>query len=75
MRKQILDKLLIYVPATKIRHRPVERLKALGKKRDRSVNYLVCWQRSILEQFDVWFLSHRTPPQCTLSYTSRSMIA
>ena len=39
--KQILDKLSIYVPATKIGQLPVERLKALGEKRDRSVNYLV----------------------------------
>jgi len=47
MRKQILDKLSIYVPETKIGQRPVERLRALGKKRDRSVNYLVV--KAILE--------------------------
>jgi len=41
MRKQILDKLSIYIPDTRIDKRPVERLKALGDKRDRSVNYLV----------------------------------
>jgi predicted transcriptional regulator len=39
--KQLLDKMSIYVPQTKLEHRPVERLIALGKKRDRSVNYLV----------------------------------
>ena len=41
MKKQILDKMSIYIPETKIDQRPVERLRALGKKRDRSVNYLV----------------------------------
>ena len=41
MRKQILDKLSIYIPDTKIGQKPVERLKVLGEKRDRSVNYLV----------------------------------
>lgn len=40
-RNTILDKLSIYIPATKIKQLPVERLKALGEKRDRSVNYLV----------------------------------
>jgi hypothetical protein len=40
-RKKILDKLSIYVPRKKMAERPVERLIALGKKHDRSVNYLV----------------------------------
>jgi len=40
-RKQILDKLSIYVPQSKIEERVVERLIALGDRRDRSVNYLV----------------------------------
>ena len=40
-RKKILDKLSIYIPQSKLGHRPVERLMALGDKRDRSVNYLV----------------------------------
>ena len=40
-RKQVLDKLSIYIPAKKLSERPVERLIALGEKRDRSVNYLV----------------------------------
>jgi len=40
-RKQILDKLSIYVPQGKLEERPVERLMALGEARDRSVNYLV----------------------------------
>ena len=39
--KMILDKMSIYIPQTKIGQKPVERLIALGKKRDRSVNYLV----------------------------------
>jgi len=40
-RKQILDKLSIYVPQKKMEDRPVERLLKLAEKRDRSVNYLV----------------------------------
>ena len=39
--KEILDKLSIYIPQAKIEKKPVERLIALGAKRDRSVNYLV----------------------------------
>jgi len=39
--KELLDKMSIYVPQGKIEQRPVERLIALGKKADRSVNYLV----------------------------------
>ena len=41
MRKQLLDKVSIYVPRTKLEHRPVERLMALAEEKDRSVNYLV----------------------------------
>jgi predicted transcriptional regulator len=40
-RREILDKLSIYIPQSKAGQRPVERLIALGKKKDRSVNYLV----------------------------------
>ncbi len=40
-RKEILDKLSIYVPQSKIQQKPVERLIKLGEKKDRSVNYLV----------------------------------
>ena len=40
--KVILDKLSIYIPQAKMEKKPVERLIALGAKRDRSVNYLVC---------------------------------
>lgn len=39
--KEILDKLSIYIPQKKMDENPVERLIKLGKKRDRSVNYLV----------------------------------
>ena len=39
--KQMLDKLSIYIPQSKQGQNPVERLIKLGKKRDRSVNYLV----------------------------------
>jgi len=40
-RKEILDKLSTYIPQSKIKQQPVERLIKLGEKRDRSVNYLV----------------------------------
>jgi len=39
--KTVTDKLSIYIPQSKMKQRPVERLIALGKKRGRSVNYLV----------------------------------
>jgi len=48
--KEILDKLSIYIPQSKMQQRPVERLIALGKKRDRSVNYLVV--EAIIEFLD-----------------------
>ena len=41
MPKQLLDKLSIYVPKTRLEERPVERLLGLAEKKDRSVNYLV----------------------------------
>jgi len=40
-KKEILDKLSIYIPQKKMEDRPVERLITLGEKRDRSINYLV----------------------------------
>lgn len=40
-KKEILDKLSIYIPQKKMEDRPVERLISLGEKRDRSINYLV----------------------------------
>jgi len=39
--RAIFDKLSIYIPQKKMKERPVERLINLGKKKDRSVNYLV----------------------------------
>ena len=41
MPKQLLDKISIYVPKSKLEQRPVERLIALAESKDRSVNYLV----------------------------------
>ena len=41
MKKEILDKLSIYVPQGKMAQKPVERLIKLSMKRDRSINYLV----------------------------------
>ena len=40
-KKEVLDKLSIYIPQRKMLHKPVERLIELGEKRDRSINYLV----------------------------------
>jgi len=39
--KQLLDKISIYVPKSKLEQRPVERLIKLADAKDRSVNYLV----------------------------------
>jgi len=39
--KEILDKLSIYIPQSKMPEKPVERLIELGEKKIRSVNYLV----------------------------------
>ena len=40
-KKEITDKLSIYIPQGRMVAKPVERLIALGEKRDRSINYLV----------------------------------
>ena len=40
-KKEILDKLSIYIPQRKMAEKPVERLIKLGNKLDRSINYLV----------------------------------
>ena len=40
-KKQILDKLSIYIPQNKMPEKPVERLMKLSEKKDRSINYLV----------------------------------
>ena len=40
-RKEVLDKLSIYIPQRKKTEKPVERLIKLGEKVDRSINYLV----------------------------------
>ncbi|MEE8593430.1 MAG: hypothetical protein V3T03_04820 [Candidatus Bipolaricaulota bacterium] len=49
-RKELTDKLSIYIPQGKIANQPVERLIRLGKKKDRSVNYLVV--EAIIEFLD-----------------------
>ncbi len=36
-----MDKLSIYIPKDKQAQKPLERLKKIAKKRDRSINYLV----------------------------------
>jgi len=40
-KKEVLDKMSIYIPQKKMEEKPVERLIKLARKRDRSVNYLV----------------------------------
>jgi len=40
-KKEILDKLSIYIPRKSMKKRPVERLIKLSEKRGRSINYLV----------------------------------
>lgn len=40
-KKELTDKLSVYVPLKKMGEKPVERLMALGEKHDRSINYLV----------------------------------
>lgn len=40
-KKEILDKISIYIPQKKMEENPVERLIKLGNKKDRSINYLV----------------------------------
>ncbi|MCK5246069.1 hypothetical protein KAR02_04185 [Candidatus Bipolaricaulota bacterium] len=40
-RKELTDKLSIYIPQRKMEEKPVERLIQLGEKRDRSINYMV----------------------------------
>jgi len=40
-KKEILDKLSIYIPQSKMAQKPVERLVKLSEKKDRSINYLV----------------------------------
>ena len=49
-RKEILDKLSIYIPQAKMEKQPVERLIKLGEKTDRSINYLVV--NAIIEYLD-----------------------
>ncbi len=40
-RKELMDKISIYIPQSKMKYKPVERRRKMGKKKDRSVNYLV----------------------------------
>jgi hypothetical protein len=49
-KKELVDKLSIYVPKSKAAFRPVERLMKIGEKKDRSVNYLVV--EAIMEYLD-----------------------
>jgi len=49
-KKEILDKLSIYIPQKKMDEKPVERLSKLGDKVDRSINYLVV--EAILQYLD-----------------------
>lgn len=41
VKKEILDKLSIYIPQPKMAEKPVQRLMKLADKKERSINYLV----------------------------------
>ena len=49
-RKEVTDKISIYIPQSKMDQKPVERLIKLGEKGDRSINYLVV--NAIIEYLD-----------------------
>ncbi len=49
-KKELVDKLSIYVPKSKSAQQPVERLMKIGEKKDRSINYLVV--EAILQYLD-----------------------
>ena len=49
-KKDIFDKLSIYIPQKKTEEKPVERLIRLGNKKDRSINYMVV--EAILEYLE-----------------------
>ena len=40
-KKELLDKMTIYIPHRKLEEEPIKRLIALGEIRDRSINYMV----------------------------------
>ena len=40
-KKEMLDKISVYIPQKKMEEHPVERLMKLGDTRERSINYLV----------------------------------
>lgn len=50
VKKEILDKLSIYIPQPKMAEKPVQRLMKLADKKERSINYLVV--EAILEYLD-----------------------
>jgi hypothetical protein len=51
------DRLSIYIPKGKTKHRPVERLIKLGQKMDRSVKYLVVEAIvQYLERGETWLI-------------------
>ena len=50
-KKELMDKMSIYIPQSKIGKKPIERLITLGKKKDRSINYLVV--EAILQYVDL----------------------
>lgn len=41
VKKEVLDKMSIYIPQSKIDQKPVQRLMKLANKKERSINYLV----------------------------------
>jgi len=49
-KKEVLDKMSIYIPQSKMSQKPVQRLMKLADKKERSINYLVV--EAILEYLD-----------------------
>jgi len=40
-KREISDKLSIYIPQNKLAHKPAQQLIQLAKKKDQSINYMV----------------------------------
>lgn len=49
-KQEVLDKMSIYIPQSKMSQKPVQRLMKLADKKERSINYLVV--EAILEYLD-----------------------
>jgi len=59
-KKEILDKLSIYIPQSKMDKKPVERLIALGEKRDRQATNLSSRQPYLVVEAILEYLERET---------------